>query len=961
MYITPSKDIKMKKHYGNTGAFVCSTYDETYGTYSYTVLQQNFGDDIQFSLDIFLNGNKITPPAGLELDLIYRIPAYKTTLPTDINIIYNPEAINTRSVDAPYYEVNVPRSKKHTMGADSSIITTQDLSYSIQVEGSTNKDYIWITYVTKIIKTTKNNLNYPVYSYALPYVIKYEYTKKLNGTLGSLELKGWGLPLADDLHYNQRSESPDFSQYINYNNTPITPFNTDPFKYGVIPFPYGITPCISSEIDTTNGILYNYVSWNIKDKNQNLKLVNEITQFDITNNSFLMPTSSHGLNLKPTDIVIKNDIKKIGNYIYTSESIASNPVKSYLNMFQSNGFSLENRKTLSGFSFVTLGNLENYLLIATLNSTIQLYKANITEDPIDCVLERIGGVVSLKNGSINDINFQTNPFPNYHFNLFLRTLGNEIKLYQLYQDLSHLKLTLSIGTLLTLNSSVKDTTLIQNTQIDNFNTDETVESQFDTDNLFRFYINNNKRINDQPITLGTVDDISVSWDDSWQNYKVKLIVANCSGIFKSNSSDNVDLVQPLGKNRTDLKFKTPIGEEGTNHWVGLDQPFNTSFSLKYLSGSNLKELVQPDSWKNSIYAFNYDTDGNFTLDVHFNMNLEDVYDSNGLSISDVGFSMENVNVIFDFQNYIGNTLASLDEDITISAPIPDVSGYWTNAEESYIKTIQSPALGYIDTGTNSFSTSIYYGNIKPIDYIPSNSHYPLTLNLGDGSVGIPYYIEYTPKYGSREHYLRMTQQRSYSLTYVKNHKFAPDPLVGLVGISLNDIDMLPYISNGTLIVTDSPASIGIEINIAHSDPGTSSDDDKWIVQDYTTIPYIYKIYYLAIPMTAKNIANYFNQSFLEIPPASADKSYPNISSDKAKDIIDNISVLGGKSDSWENSTPDKTIIAPNNSGNIEITEGGNYMLFVGVEDEFHQFSLSCVSNLDKDGDEYTFQIPFIGV
>jgi len=435
-------------------------------------------------------------------------------------------------------------------------------------------------------------------------------------------------------------------------------------------------------------------------------------------------------------------------------------------------------------------------------------------------------------------------------------------------------------------------------------------------------------------------------------------------------SSGVPLDSGITKNTPNGKF-VPIHYEIMDSRIQLDENYagsatniddgywvpikNTSYVRLTKNGVSLLAAGYPPRF----FAANYLSNGNFNLDIHVYLNSNETvlggnWNSAGFSITDAKLSVQ----IFD--NNI--TISEKTFTVSITPPTPN-AGISLNVTG---KT-KTKSLNYTLINVDS------YNFVKNIVLKHPNSYATPVENLisVNGSKimtppGSQYQLTFESVYGTLDNY-RSTGITTTPIIYqTLGHKYSLQkdnsvyPRTYFKSQSGSYAEITNEINSNVLPIFIVPAGEGGYIKFTYS-VGHYFDGYDWKTNSSTELPLINKVFLGAVQKD-----NYFNTLLSEIKATELNyrerdkgfyhvdhgilggkqrtgviyKTYPNIISEAGFILYDRMSYK-------QENDISNDIIA---TGDVEllISEGGDYLIFFGVIDEFEQYSVFCVTNPIED-------------
>jgi len=451
------------------------------------------------------------------------------------------------------------------------------------------------------------------------------------------------------------------------------------------------------------------------------------------------------------------------------------------------------------------------------------------------------------------------------------------------------------------------------------------------------------------IPLSINSDMSIKWSlsglyniDNKDISYINFYIPNNSGIFKGDI--NKDKTVYFDYSKTNINLTQFIyGANDLSYWAKFSslQKSNRPTARFYLTyNDGIERSILASGIETNVIASNYDTNGIFDLDIFTSIDTSNLYDGNGYSFNDIGFSLDNVNWKLEIYDCFENLLTSNSGVISLSLPtfsgsilssvtktVSDELLYnWNRTEYAQLKNV----IVTVD-GDNSTKFSL-----SPI------------LNVNDGYSGvynIPIisYSKGSTVEISSNIYLHGTNMFykyiSNKVTYCKNHKY----IIQSVSIYNDLVDITNKLGSYNRLKIYKPGESNTALSCTFS-----IIPESWSSNSY---PYIKNIFLCAvdsdsIDLNDKEIINqYYDPNISYV-----NTTYPNCNSSFGSLIINNsivntsIDVLNQNKYELNNQTLE-----------VELTANGEYTLYLIIQDEFDQYSSYCLNNIN----DY-FHIPFGG-
>lgn len=439
-----------------------------------------------------------------------------------------------------------------------------------------------------------------------------------------------------------------------------------------------------------------------------------------------------------------------------------------------------------------------------------------------------------------------------------------------------------------------------------------------------------------------------SWDDSLTpSYINSNNGANGAGGIKLN--DNYlrrDLNVIYSGSKSNYDFATKSG-----YWTHLTNDGKANLEITYNNGKNL--LISDYSRYVDPHISEYSNDGKFNLFFIARLNLVGVTDSNGNTFDKSGFSLTNVNIKLGLLNNIGQEIASTGvKTIDLTPPQPDgsitVSPDKTNITIPFAVTRASNGNSF--TTLRNVKINHFHQLTNKTDNQGSKNYTDRDVVAGTENIIINAdmlsrgdYI--TIQYEAWLHDKKQSDppiQITKKVSCVKNHKFRvtnssifiKDTTTGTYGSNLNSLIKAgnPY------VYIDSFGNNSVDLKVTYSCIHESWND-RTELADHLVYPTINRVYLYAGE-------NHLLPSYMyDAPPAGMPIAYPNVSNSSARELKSYFDSNPYLFISVYDSIPSNTTIITNRNLELTLNRTGNWVLWLMVEDQFNQLSLSCLTNI----------------
>lgn len=425
---------------------------------------------------------------------------------------------------------------------------------------------------------------------------------------------------------------------------------------------------------------------------------------------------------------------------------------------------------------------------------------------------------------------------------------------------------------------------------------------------------------------------------------VRLImdILDCSGVYRTgNWTDEMSHGQKgvaidWTQTRKDLAFKFngdltsyQAGGGVSGYWVSLISPTHT-FSMKHQG----YELVRSKKAESVLFS-NYDTDGAFTTNLTFYLDLEEYqgYSDPGFSISDVEWKL-----VIQTQDPIVATGV-----VDISPPDP--SGEITNSGVyKAVATVDYNITSADDTTLDNVVLLKNGKEYKKLGRISGPYDELYSMDFSDAKIGSYYGFSYNPLLHDSRSNLSLESEK---ITYVKGHKYS----LSDVSITIDDVDKTEDIRTSEkpyLYASPGAANSVVEVTF-------SADHLTWApaypATDHWSYPVISGAYLIFVsPVYQYPITN--GIAYEEPVPVGYPATYSNGSYAMASYLLDLYDATAASLKDYRSYGGTTVELAGETLSGI-ISSDGDWQIYLIIEDEFNQSSAFCVSNLARN-----YNIPF---
>jgi hypothetical protein len=431
--------------------------------------------------------------------------------------------------------------------------------------------------------------------------------------------------------------------------------------------------------------------------------------------------------------------------------------------------------------------------------------------------------------------------------------------------------------------------------------------------------------------------------------KVILQLSNCSGIFRSGTGGVSDWNAAIGLGQAGVPVdstltRSDLGFTYYGNYTSFAASAGTSGYGVFLHYPSIELQMNYGQYGDiaaktgqTLSFVDYDIDGNFTTYVLTYLDLENIVDDLNRPYSDPDFELTGVSYKLAIKTSVpilttGTlTISPPNGSGTIDAAVyKNKSGSivfsMSRSLNTNIRNIELHKNGSLMTQLPSYIGDTPLTALLPIQ----------TTNLIKGdAVSVKYRPLYFDSRGPD------VLDSSREITYVNGHMYH----ISNLQIYIDGTDRTTSIANSSkpYVYVDSGGTAQIDISV-------DIDHETFPYEAYPSnlervYPIISNTYLMAIPKI------HYPRRFEKIPPVGSPLTYPNCNQAlyailKAK--------YGVSSFTDTNVHGGTTISLSGESFTVTVTEGGDYHIYLLVEDEYGQGSAWCLTNMSK-----YYRIPFV--